>query len=95
MTYIPDVRTDENYNEKFLNEEDKMFLAGYDWAVEQATNMCNNLEVYPELLEIMEDNKAVIKEGKADILKDALSHWLEADRNELVVSMLDAYEDEE
>lgn len=36
MSYIPDCREDEYYNEKYLNEADKEFIDGYDWAVEMA-----------------------------------------------------------
>lgn len=38
MSYIPDCRTDENYNEKYLNEKDKEFLLGFDWAIESAVD---------------------------------------------------------
>lgn len=36
MSYIPDCRKDRYYNQKYLNEKDKKFLAGFDWAVEMA-----------------------------------------------------------
>lgn len=46
MSYIPDCRSDENYNEKYLNEKDFQFVRGYDWAVEQVIdNFFDNLEV--------------------------------------------------
>ena len=38
MTYIPNCRTDENYNQKYLNEKDKEFLAGFDWCTESAVD---------------------------------------------------------
>lgn len=38
MSYIPDCRTDENYNEKFLNEKDSEFVRGFDWCVEMAVD---------------------------------------------------------
>lgn len=38
MSRIPDCRTDENYNQKYLNEKDTHFLHGFDWAVEQAVD---------------------------------------------------------
>lgn len=46
MSYIPDCRSDENYNEKYLNERDYHEVKGYDWAVEQVIdNFFDNLEV--------------------------------------------------
>lgn len=36
MSYIPDCRTDEHYNQKYLSDTDVEFLAGFDWAVEMA-----------------------------------------------------------
>lgn len=36
MSYIPDCRTDEFYNQKYLNDTDREFLSGFDWAVEMA-----------------------------------------------------------
>ena len=46
MSYIPDCRTDANYNEKYLNERDKEFIAGFDWAIENAVDnfFYNNFE---------------------------------------------------
>ena len=38
MSYIPDCRTDENYNEKYLNAQDKEFLRGFDWCCEMAAD---------------------------------------------------------
>lgn len=38
MSYIPDCRTDEYYNEKFLNKPDKDFIRGFDWCVEMAVD---------------------------------------------------------
>ena len=38
MSYIPDCRHDENYNEKFLNDKDKEFIRGFDWCVEMAVD---------------------------------------------------------
>lgn len=38
MSYIPDCRTDENYNENNLNDDDATFIDGFDWAVERAVD---------------------------------------------------------
>lgn len=38
MSYIPNCREDNSYNEKYLNDKDKEFLGGYDWATEMAVD---------------------------------------------------------
>ena len=78
MTYIPNCRTDENYNERYLNRRDKRFVAGYDFAVEQALNILNNAEVYPEFSELLDPDKCVVNVDKTKIMHDALEQWLES-----------------
>lgn len=92
MSYIPDCRTDEVYNEKQLNEKNKEFIAGFDWAVAEAKNLFDNLVVYPEVENILSDNVAVVCEGKAEAVAEALDNWLEMSRNELITSMIDGQE---
>lgn len=47
MSYIPDCRTDENYNQRYLNDKDGEFLRGYDWCTETAVdNFFDNLDIY-------------------------------------------------
>ena len=89
--YIPNCRIDENYNEKYLDEQDKEFIRGYDYAVEMVNNLFNNLDVFPDFKMLLEDNIAIIKEGKADIAQDAIANWLEMDRDEIITSMIDGY----
>lgn len=49
MSYIPDCRNDENYNEKYLNNFNKEFVRGYDWCVEMSVdNFFDNLDIYFE-----------------------------------------------
>lgn len=36
MSYIPNCREDECYNQKYLRSDDLEFLRGFDWAVEMA-----------------------------------------------------------
>ena len=38
MSYIPNCREDENYNQKYLTGDDKEFVRGYDWCTEQAVD---------------------------------------------------------
>lgn len=35
---LPDCREDNDYNEKFLNENDKTRIAGYDWCAEEVVD---------------------------------------------------------
>lgn len=45
MSRIPDCRTDEYYNQKYLNEKDSEFIRGFDWCAEMAMdNFFNNIE---------------------------------------------------
>jgi hypothetical protein len=47
MSRIPDCRTDENYNIKYLNETDKAEVSGYDYCAEHVVdNFFYNLDVY-------------------------------------------------
>ena len=47
MSYIPDCRSDECYNEKNLNAQNKREVMGYDWCAEHVVdNFFNNLDVY-------------------------------------------------
>ena len=95
MSYIPDCRTDENYNEKYLNDKNKMFLAGYDWAVAEIKNMFSNLSVYPDVEMLLDDDIAMVKEGKAQAVEEAVDDWAEMSRNELITSMIDGMEEAE
>lgn len=38
MSYIPDCRRDECYNQKFLSGDDKEFVRGFDWCAEEAVD---------------------------------------------------------
>ena len=49
MSFIPDCRNDECYNEDFLTDKDKAEVCGYDWCAEMVVdNFFNNLDVYFE-----------------------------------------------
>lgn len=72
MSYIPDCRTDENYNQKYLNQKDKQILNGFDWAIEMAVdNFFNNLELLEDgyLEHILNDNVAKGPEGQQEEYK--------------------------
>ena len=45
MSYIPDCRKDEFYNQKYLGNDDKKYIEGYDWCAEEVVdNFFDNLE---------------------------------------------------
>lgn len=49
MSYIPDCRKDEYYNQKYLNEKDSEFIRGFDWCAEMAMdNFFNNIDDFFE-----------------------------------------------
>ena len=96
MSYIPDCRTDKVYNEKHLDVLDKEFIAGADWMLDQIINMIeNNVDTYPDLEMILADNIVVIEAGKDKIVSDAIKHWAEMERNEMITSIIDGYSDEQ
>ena len=95
MTRIPDCRSDEYYNERFLSDDDKTFVKGFDWAVNTILTILDNTEVYEELDDLLDDNKAIIKEGKAQIVRESIQDWAEAGRNELITSMIDSMDEDE
>ena len=42
---FPDVRTDENYNTKYLDEKDKEFISGFDYCIDVAVDsFFNNID---------------------------------------------------
>lgn len=95
MTYIPNAREGENgYNDKDLKGERKAFIDGYDQAIDDILCLENNLEVYSGeslLIHYLAEN-----EDKAEELFTALKHWLEMQRNEAAVALLDdQYSDED
>ena len=93
---IPDCRTDENYNEKYLRGRDKHVIEGYDYLVENAIeSFFFNLDMYEGLDDIFSDNKAVVMKGKADLVKEALLDWIESGRDELICAMIDDMDDAE
>ena len=46
MSYIPDCRTDEIYNQKFLTGSDKQFVRGFNWCVEAAVENFFNSDMF-------------------------------------------------
>lgn len=88
MTYIPNAREGENgYKDTDLEGDRKAFLQGYDAAVSDILCLEDNLEVYAGeslLIHYLAEN-----ENKAAELFSVIKHWIEMQRNEAAVSLLD------
>ena len=87
MTYFPDIRTNEEYNEKILTGERKAFLKGFDFAVEVLDTMKNNLDSY------LEDSIVIHylaeHEDEAEKVFSSILHYIELERNMVGCSLLD------
>ena len=86
MSYIPDCRTDEDYNEKNLSDErDIAPLRAYDLAIEDIDTLFANLDVY----EVRVDLRPSDFQAAADEIQEMAKDWMEMHRNEMIVSLLD------
>ena len=97
--YLPNVREDEAYNQKYLTEENKTFLEGFDFAVDKVLDtVLANLDCYDltvegddiDIVRILNNHPKI-----AEKLEVAMKHHFESERNELVVSMIDGMDDGE
>ncbi len=75
------------YEGNLKSEFDKEFLHGYDCLAEEMLPMFfDNIEMYEdELAEV----GIILKQNAVDVLKECLSDYIETQRNELVVSMIE------
>lgn len=101
MSYFPDCRTDENYNEKYLNDRDKEYLEGFDWCVKTVLEpFTDNINIYKDEFDIngvalnlpwfLENNQEV-----AEKLKECMIHFSEMERNILITAMIEGMDEEE
>lgn len=96
MTWFPDCRTDDNYNTEYLEDADKEFIKGFDFAVEQVLNLIdNNADVYPEFEELLDKDRCIINVDKVAIVHEAIENWLEGERNMMITSMIDHMDEDE
>jgi len=84
-------RTDEYYNEKYLDETNAEYVAGYDLNTFELQSFWDNLDVYEEL-EFLE---YLVKPEHIKALKDTLNDWIELNRDQMITSMLDAMDEQE
>lgn len=118
---MPDCRTDANYNQRYLKEEDAQFVRGYDWCAETVVdNFFDNLEMLQDdyLMKILneklpehheaygttyeweccfaeEEPEERKIETYGDYFRSKLLDWMESDRDELIVSLIDDMTEEE
>ena len=95
MSYFPDARTGEKgYKDTDLKGERAAFLKGFDLAFEEILTLLEeNLDIYTSdsiIAHYMEKHQEEAKEF-IECIKD----WLEMNRNEAVVCLLDAQSIEE
>ena len=94
MTYIPDCRKDDTYNEKNLTKESLDFIHGFDMAVDEIMTLFDNTDVFPEFDLILDPDIAVVNKDKIAIVRAAVKEWAEMSRNEVIVALIDRQEDE-
>lgn len=87
MTYIPD---EEPYTDKYLREEDKEFMNGWDTAADEIVSYFNNRDDITGL-----DTVDKILNECAEDIRDDLLGWIARARQQCVVGMVDSYTDEE
>ena len=87
MTYIPDEAT---YTDKYLKEEDKEFMKGWDAAVSEIFSYFNNRDDITGLKTL----DKILSEYSEDI-RDGLLDWIARARQQFIVGIIDSYTDEE
>ena len=96
---IPNTREDDTYNEKYLNENDKKYVCGFDHAVNDCLeSFFYNLDAYDFEVEGEDldlgrvlDNHDELKER---FLANMKEHF-ESARDAMIVSMIDNMSEEE
>lgn len=96
MSFFPNCRTDEDYNEKYLNEIDSQYISGFDICTESVDKFFNNLDIFEckedgfDLYNYLESHNEVRESLKKDILT-----FLERERNEYIVSIMVGYAEDD
>ena len=88
MTFFPNVREDETYNQNLLKPPFIDRLGGYDYAVDEVETAFSNLDAHIDeslVIHYLTEHKEELEKIKNIILR-----YLEIERNEMVVSMIEA-----
>ena len=94
MSFIPDCRTDEYYNQKYLNKLDSEFVKGFDYCKEAAVE-CGFANIEDFFYEFEIDVRPSDIRKVTEAVEKWLLDWIEAERDELITSMIDDMSDEE
>lgn len=87
MTHIP---TEEPYTDKFLSDEHKEFIKGWDLATEEIETYFANNEYETGIDSIDKILQEVDRQTKEDLLD-----WMATTRQEHIVGLIDGYTEEE
>lgn len=94
---LPNVRVDDYYNQKYLTDEDKTFLEGYDYAVDKILGLAfSNLDCYSLAVEGNDIDLGLILHNHPDLsdrLQESIKDYFESERNMIVISMIDGMDD--
>lgn len=99
MTCFPDARTDDYYNEKYLNDADREYIRGFAYVMDDLIpTMFANLEVLDldvdgedfDLGRILENHPAIVER-----LESEIKEYLERERDVMITSMIDHMDDDE
>lgn len=90
MTAIPNCRIDYHYNEDYLDKYGKIFVSGFDAAIEDGESFFDNID-FSELDEIHLHQL----EEMHDFLVESFNEWMEMSRNELITSMIESMSNKE
>ena len=86
MSHIPDARTDEYYNERYLSPQQTVFMCGYDGAIEDGKSFFANFDAFDLDVDVRPSDISAV----ADALSSAYELWMEAQRNVNIMSMIDS-----
>lgn len=94
MSFIPDCRTDEYYNQKYLNKLDSEFVRGFDYCTTEAVE-CGFANIEDFFGEFEVDVRPSDIGKVTEAVEKWLLDWIEGQRDELITSMIDNMSDEE
>ena len=101
MSYLPNTRDEDSgaYYEGNLTPDNKARIEEYDFAVEQLNNALDNLEcIESSGLDIDQEyhlNKVISDEATLKVLREFLLDYMESQRNDYVISMIENQPDNE
>ena len=83
MSYIPNCREDDTYNEKYLTDNNAAYVAGFDWAVAELNNAAENYEALGSNIEDISESSKVQYEWVMQELTGEDLYWILSNRPDL------------